>query len=233
MIGVIAGTIFFENKLVEGPEKKIIKTEYGDVDVFVKDNIVFIPRHGAGNNIPPHKINHKAHISAFKELGVKNIIAAGCSGCLKKEIKIPAIAVPCDYINIYDVLTFYDDKIVHTTPKLSEELRNKMIKAAENLNLEIIDKGIYIQTKGPRLETKAEINMFKNFGDFIGMTSAAEATLAKEIGLNYAFIVSLDNYCNGLAEEEMDFEKVKENASKNSENIKKLILETIKLINNN
>ena len=230
LTGIIAGTIFFENKLIEEPEKRTVKTPYGNVDVLIKDNIAFIPRHGINNNIPPHKINHKAHISAFKELKIKNIIGAASSGSLKKT-KLPAIAVPSDYIN-FNIPTFYDNKIVHITPGLSEELRNRIIKAAKNLNMNIIEKGIHIQTQGSRLETKAEINLFKNFGDFINMTSASEATLAKELNLNYAFIVSLDNYCHGLVKEELTYEKIKDNATKNSENIKKLILETIKLINN-
>lgn len=229
-IGIIGGTIFFKNKLIEGLEKKTVKTNYGNVDVFVKDKIIFIPRHGINNNIPPHKVNHKANISAFKELGIKNIIGAGSSGSLKKEIKLPSVAVPCDYINIYDISTFYDDKIVHITPGLSEELRKKIIKSAQNLNFNIIDKGIYIQAKGPRLETRAEIKMFKNFGDFVGMTCAAEATLSKELSINYAFIVSIDNYCHGIVKEELSYEQIQDNAAKNSENIKKLILETIKLI---
>lgn len=229
--GVIGGTIFFENKLIEEPEKKTVKTPYGSVDVFVKDNLIFIPRHGIDNNIPPHKINYRAYIYALKELGVKNIIAAGSSGCLNKEITLPAIAVPSDYINFHDVSTFHDDKIIHITPNLNDELRQRIIKAAKEININIINDGVYIETKGPRIETKAEVNMLKNFGDFVGMTCASEATLAKEFDIKYAFIVSLDNYGNGLVEKELKYEEIKENAAKNSGNIKKLILETIKLIN--
>ncbi len=229
-IGIIAGTIFFKSKLIEEPEKKTIKTDYGDVDVFVKDNAVFIPRHGIDNKIPPHKISHKAHISALKQMGVKSIIGAGSSGCLTKEIKLPAIAVPSDYINFHDVSTLHDDKIIHITPSLDDELRQKIIKAAKEINLALVDSGVYIETKGTRLETRAEVNMLKNFGEFVGMTCASEATLAKELGINYAFVISLDNYGHGLVDEELDYGDIKSNAEKNSENIKRLILETIKLI---
>jgi len=230
MIGVIGGTIFFENMLIEAPDKKEIDTPYGFVNVYTKGDIAFIPRHGINNNIPPHKVNHKANVFALKSAGATKIIGACSSGCLKKEIDIPAIAVPDDYMDLKNTHTFFDDKIIHTTPELSEPLRKAIIKAAESLGFKTVNKGAYLETRGPRLETKAEINLFKNFADFIGMTGASEATLAKELKVGYAMILSLDNYGNGLAEEELNFEQIKQRARNNSENIKNIILKTIELI---
>ena len=40
--------------------------------------------------------------------------------------------------------------------------------------------GIYVQTAGPRFETKAEVNVLKKLGDVVGMTMASEATLCME-----------------------------------------------------
>ena len=47
--------------------------------------IAFLPRHGKKHTIPPHMINYKANIWAFKELGVKRIIAPSAVGSLKEE----------------------------------------------------------------------------------------------------------------------------------------------------
>ncbi len=58
--------------------------------------------------------------------------------------------------------------------------------------------GVYVNTRGPRFETKAEVRHFTTIGDVVGMTAAHEAGLAKELGLRYAAVCIVDNVCNGL-----------------------------------
>ena len=64
--------------------------------------------------------------------------------------------------------------------------------------------------------------MLKNYGDIVGMTMASEATLAKEKQLQYANISTVDNYCNGIIDEEISFDKIKANQEKNYQNIIKI-----------
>jgi 5'-methylthioadenosine phosphorylase len=92
-----------------------------------------------------------------------------------------------------------------------------------SLKLEIIDKGIYVQTKGPRLETRAEVSMLCNFADVVGMTMASEATLARESGLTYASMCSVDNYANGIVDEPLDNDKILANATVNGDKIRDFI----------
>ena len=75
--------------------------------------------------------------------------------------------------------------------------------------------GVYIQTIGPRLETKAEINLLKRYGHVVGMTMASEATLCMERELAYASICSVDNYCNGVLKEPLTMEEINLNWQKN------------------
>ena len=64
---------------------------------------------------------------------------------------------------------------------------------------------IYVQTRGPRFETKAEIRIIREWGDVVGMTAAHEADLCGELGLNYNLLAIVDNYANGLEGTEVDF----------------------------
>ena len=57
---------------------------------------------------------------------------------------------------------------------------------------------MYVQTKGPRFETKAEIRYFQTVGDVVGMTGGHEATVCADAGLKYAMMCLVDNLCNGL-----------------------------------
>jgi 5'-methylthioadenosine phosphorylase len=206
-------------------KEKKIKTEYGTALIFMdKDNnLVFIPRHGKNKEIPPHKINHHANIMALKKLKVKAIISTSSVGSLKEEILPKSILIPHDYINFWNIPTFFNEGQIHITPSLDETLRELIARVARKLNIKIISKGIYFQTSGPRLETKAEISLIKKFADVVGMTMGSEATLAKELKLRYASICQVDNYCHGITSEKLDFKKVIEEAEKSREELIKLL----------
>ncbi|MBU4201632.1 MAG: DegT/DnrJ/EryC1/StrS family aminotransferase, partial [Candidatus Altiarchaeota archaeon] len=138
-----------------------------------------------------------------------------------------SIVVPDDYIALCNIATVHDEEIVHITPVLDEWLRQEIAKAAREMGIKIIPEGIYFQSTGPRLETRAEINLMKNFADLVGMSLASEATLAQELGIGYASICAVDNYANGIVEGELDFEKVVEEASRNRVDLKRLLLRLI------
>ncbi len=188
---------------------------------FSREGVIFLERHGPG--IPPHMVDHKKNVSDLKDSGVTAIIGICSVGSLKLNIEPGSIVIPHDYINLFGIQTYHDLKAVHITPGLDGDLRKKIIDAAESLGLDVVDKGVYIQTSGPRFETKAEIEMIKNFADIVGMTMANEATLAKEQGIKYACICSIDNYANGLADNEVKEEEVIEMQKKNKEKIIKLL----------
>lgn len=190
---------------INGLSYKEIKTEKGEGGVFIKDECVFLCRHGKDNTIPPHMINHQANMAILKSIGVSYIIAINSVGSLKEDITPNDFLVPDDYISLWDIKTFYDDRIVHIVPELDENIRFLIIDAIKSCGIAPIEHGVYIQTKGPRLETKAEIRFLKTIGDVVGMTLASEATIAKELSLPYASLCLVDNYCNGIKEESLSF----------------------------
>jgi len=227
VIGVIGGTGLRELGLFERPGKKNVKTEYGIVKLFLNDKICFIPRHGVSHNIPPHMINHKANMKAFESLGIKEIIGVSSVGGLNEEYNPGSIVIPDDYIDCFSNVTFYDKKINHITPGFDKEVRDKIIYSIDKLDINHINQGVYFQTRGPRLETMAEVRMFSRFGDIVGMTAASEATLAREIGLKYAVIASIDNYAHGVGDEPLDFEEVLSKAGQNKDAIELIINEVL------
>jgi len=223
-VGIIGGTNLFDTGLMAGCSEEELKTKYGDVCLFISPEFVFILRHGRYRNIPPHRINHRANIMAFKVLGIDRIIGVTSVGSLKKEIKPGSLLVPHDYISLCNIPTFFDDEIVHITPGLDSDLRIELIEAAKAEGIPVIDGGIYFQSVGPRLETKAEINFIKDYADVVGMSMGAEATLAKELGLKYANLSSVDNYAHGIAEEELSYQSIVEAASKMRDNVERVLL---------
>jgi 5'-methylthioadenosine phosphorylase len=227
-LGIIGGTSLFGTKLLEDAEEKEVETIYGSVYLLVTDAYVFVPRHGKATNIPPHRIKYKAIISAFKELGVERIVGATSVGSLKRDITPRSLVVPHDYISLCNVPTIYDDELTHITPGLDEDLRTAIINAAKEWDIKLVEKGVYFQTSGPRLETCAEINFMKNYADIVGMNMASEATLAKELGLRYANISTVDNYAHGIiADEELDYKQIVADAAKSKVDLEKVLVKLI------
>lgn len=208
-------------------QPKNLKTPHGRINYYQFKNCFFIPRHGIKENTPPHKINHQANISGLKKLGVKRIFSFNSVGSLKKNIRPGELLIASDYIDL-NPPTFYEKEAKFITPLLSLEPRKILIKILRKLKIKFKNKGIYFQTKGPRLETKAEISMIKNFADVIGMTMAKEAVLAQELDINYASICSIDNYAHGLIEKPLSIKEIQEGQEKTRKKFEEIIKEIAK-----
>lgn len=229
MVGVIGGGSLKLDGEFLGEE--IVKTVYGFPSsplkfVKAKDKVfVVLWRHGPDGSIPPHRINHRANIEAFYSVGVKWIIGVNSVGSLKRGLVPGSFLVPDDFICPWSILSFFDAKAVHITPVLDETLRQKLIKTCERLGYPCVPKGIYVQTLGPRLETKAEVRFLSQIGDVVGMTMAHEATLSLEKGLRYASLCTIDNYAHGVSDEPLDEAQIKQMARLNAEKVKRVLEE--------
>ena len=106
--------------------------------------------------------------------------------------------IPDDFICPWHVETFFDDEARFMVPVMDEVFARDILRICTMHTRSVRMGGIYVQTIGPRLETRAEIKMLKRFGDIVGMTLASEATLAMELEMPYASICSVDNYCHGI-----------------------------------
>jgi 5'-methylthioadenosine phosphorylase len=74
-------------------------------------------------------------------------------------------------------------------------LRSKIIETAKELSKKIFESGTVVTIEGPRFSTRAESNMFRNWGvDVINMSTAPEAILANELGIPYAAIAMSTDY---------------------------------------
>jgi len=216
MLGIITGTSLIQEEF-EG-RKETVRTEYGNAEIFVGDTAVFLPRHGVAMDTPPHRINYLANISALKKSGVDGVVCVCSTGSLKMELVPGTMVVPDDYINFGRCVTFYDREIRYTVPSLDERLRNRIVKASRGR-----EKGVYVQTHGPRFETKAEIAVLRRYADIVGMTMANEATLCSEIGIPVAALCTVDNYANGVSPQELSYETIIENVKKNRDAVRDAI----------
>ncbi|MEM0184681.1 MAG: S-methyl-5'-thioadenosine phosphorylase [Thermoplasmata archaeon] len=195
--------------------------------------VAFLPRHGKGHKIPPHKINYRANIYSLKEIGVKKIIGVSAVGSLRENLKPGDLAIVSQFIDFTKKreYTFYDGpKVVHISMAnpFSSEINDILSKNAKNLGYRVHENVTYICIEGPRFSTKAESMMFRNFADIIGMTLVPEINLARELGLCYSTLATITDY-DVWAEKPVTAEEVvkimKENEYKVKETLKKSVQE--------
>ena len=222
IVGVIGGSALGDAFDLEGEQTKFLATPHGApsdpprLGAHAGVQVAFLPRHGKDHRIPPHRLNHRANLWALKEVGCTHVLGTSSTGSLKKAIRPGMFVVPNDYIAFWNVPTLFDDRVVHATPTLDEALRAALVAGAKDAKATVRDRGIYVQTTGPRLETRAEIGFFKGIGDIVGMTMASEATIATEIGLPYAALCTVDNFAHGLIDEPLSFEQIRETQRANA-----------------
>jgi 5'-methylthioadenosine phosphorylase len=213
-IAIIGGTGFGDG--LGQAEIMHFETSFGvsQLSVYATDvgiEVVFLPRHGAGHRIPPHKINHRASIAALSEIGVAGVFATAAVGSLQKKIAPGDFVVLDDFIDMTkgDVVTFFDraGEITHTpfdTP-FDPTLRSALIATAErNVTYKVHSHGTYLCASGPRYETPAEVKLYARWGaSVVGMTVAPEAILCREAGIPYACVATVTNYGCGLVAKEV------------------------------
>ena len=222
LVGIIGGSALGDAFDLEEEQARFLVTPHGApsdplrVGMHAGVQVAFLPRHGKDHRIPPHKLNHRANLWALKEIGATHVIGTSSTGSLKKAIRPGSFVVPDDFVGFWDIPTYYDDRVVHSTPSLDASLRAALSEAAKDAKAVVRDRGVYVQTTGPRLETRAEIAFFKSIGDVVGMTMASEATLASELGIPYASLCTVDNFAHGIVDEPLTFETIRETQRANA-----------------
>src|SRR5947209_19782372 len=222
LVGIIGGSALGDAFELEEEQARFLVTPHGApsdpprVGVHAGVPVAFLPRHGKDHRIPPHKLNHRANLWALKEIGATHVIGTSSTGSLKKTIRPGSFVVPDDFIGFWDVPTYYDDRVVHSTPSLDASLRAALLEAAKDAKAVVRDRGVYVQTTGPRLETRAEIAFFKSIGDVVGMTMASEATLASELGIPSASLCTVANFAHGIAAGPLSSEQIRERQRANT-----------------
>ena len=93
------------------------------------------------------------------------------------------------------------------TSPILRELIEASVKACE---IPLHNKGTYIAMEGPAFSTRAESELYRQWGmDIIGMTAMPEAKLAREAELRYATLALVTDYdCWRIEEEAVSVEAV-------------------------
>jgi len=245
-IGIIGGSGLEDPKLLGNYQEKDVETPYGKPSSSIVCgklagmDVCILSRHGKKHEITPSHVNNRANIFALKKLGCSHIIATTAVGSLREEIGRGDFVILDQFIDFTKqrLETFYDsfkEKPIHVSlaDPFSEQMRKKIIECCQELGIKFHPFGTVVTIEGPRFSTRAESNMFRQWGaDVINMSIAPEAILAREAELEYSAIaMSTDYDCWKTEEKPVSWEDVFKVFSDNAEKMKKLLVRIVEKMN--
>ena len=208
-VGVFGGSGFYS--LLEDVKRVAVETPYGSPSDLIaigsvgERRVAFLPRHGAQHAIPPHAINYRANLWAFRELGVSRVIAPTAAGSLQPHVK-PGDFVVCDQFvdrTHGRADTFHDavGRVAHVgaAEPYCPELRSLAAAVAREHGVDVHDRGTVVVIQGPRFSTRAESQWFGRQGwEVVNMTQYPEVMLARELEMCYCNVALITDYDAGL-----------------------------------
>jgi 5'-methylthioadenosine phosphorylase len=206
-LGVIGGSGLYElERLTEVEELKMTTPFGAPSDTIVAGTIggtrlLFLPRHGRGHRIAPHRINYRANVLALKLAGAEQILSVSAVGSMKEDIHPGDMIVVDQFIDRtrHRIDTFFDDDgvVAHVefADPIDAQLASSLTGAAKRTGATVHESGVYLCVEGPQFSTRAESQLYRSWGvSVIGMTNLPEARLAREAELPYATLAMATDY---------------------------------------
>ena len=243
ILGIIGGSGLYEIDGIKNEQWISIESGYGQPsdDVLVGEvdglKVVFLPRHGRNHNVAPSKINYRANIDVMKRAGVTDLISISACGSFREKM------APRDFVVVDQFIdrtfarekTFFDENLVAHVSAAHPTcggLSDLIMKATENMNLNVHRGGTYLAMEGPQFSTLAESLLYRSWGcDVIGMTNMPEAKLAREAEMCYVTVAMVTDYDSWHPEHgEVDITEIRKTLGQNSDNARTLIRKLVPLL---
>ena len=242
---VIGGSGFYD--FLEEPDRISIATPFDSKPIIIyhqeydRKNLYFLPRHGTGHSIPPHRINYKANIYALHKLSISQVLSTSAVGGLRSFLHPGDYVLFDQFIDFARSLTFFDGDFninfsqgTHVSGVVHLDMSEPYCPEIRKTFSEVLKddshthpKGTYATSMGPRFETPAEIKALQQLGaDVVGMTNSSEAILCRELGICYGVIAVVTNLAAGL-QKEVSHQEVLDIFNSRSSQLKQLFHEVI------
>ena len=243
-LGVIGGSGLYTMPDLRQVERIEVTTPFGApsdaITIGELDGVAvaFLPRHGRGHRFSPTEVPARANIYALKSLGVERVISVSAVGSLREDFAPLDLVIPDQLFDRTKArpASFFEDGIVaHIgfAEPFCGDLSGHLADAMESLgDIHYHRGGTYICIEGPQFSTKAESQVYRQWGcDIIGMTALPEAKLAREAELCYATIACVTDYdVWHESEGPVTVEMVVANLARNVANAQRIIREVARAL---
>jgi len=205
-LGVIGGSGLYQITGLEEIQSLEMETPFGKpsspvvLGRLAGKKVAFLARHGIGHVFLPSEVNYRANIFAMKMLGVERIVSISACGSLREDFSPGHIVIPdqlVDFTKKRNYTFFGEGLVAHVgvADPYCPALRKSLFESAQSVGGTVHAGGAYLTIEGPRFSTKAESNLYRQWGmSIIGMTAIPEAFLAREAEMCYATMAHVTDY---------------------------------------
>jgi 5'-methylthioadenosine phosphorylase len=187
-------------------EKQVFKTPFGDSPEFKLFEIdgelaLAVRMHGWRPGVKRADASRQI-FWVFEQAGVKNILAEGGVGAIRRDLQLRDFIIPDDYLDFSMRKDVYlsDKYLLIMRDAICPDLTRIIAKKSYGIFPEKkVNQGVYAVTDGRHFESPAEVRMIEKLGgDVIGQSLCPEVYLAREIGACYAGIYLIVNRAEGI-----------------------------------
>ena len=222
-----------------------VETPFGDPsDAFIIGElegvtVAFLPRHGRGHKLLPTELPFRANIYAMKLLGVEYILSVSAVGSLQEKYAPTDMVIPDQFFDRtrgrVKESTFFGKGIVGHVAlahPVCSELGDILEASCKSIGVITHRGGTYLCMEGPAFSTKAESNVYRQWGmDIIGMTNLQEAKLAREAEIAYATLALVTDYdCWHEGHDNVTVDMVIEYLNKNVRNAQLILKDAVQRV---
>jgi 5'-methylthioadenosine phosphorylase len=206
-----------KHQTLGAPAPDVSRPDLGSLGVLDHGTHVSLYRHGLGTPVPPHEIDHAAHLRALAELGCDRVLALSSVGSLHRALPVGSFVVPDDFIALDQRPVMVERAYAHVVPGFTPAWRSRLLATWPQVTGEpVVAGGVYWQANGPRFETPAEVRLIAASADLVGMTVPSECVAANQAGLAYAAVCVVDNLANGVGDRPLTIDEFERGAAANA-----------------
>ena len=213
----------FPTSTAMGHAGRLICGRYGDVPVVAMDGRVHAYE---GYSIDDVTLP----VRVMRRLGVQLLIITNASGGLNHRLDVGDIVLVEDCINLIGGVFSRSANVSPAVsgrsgrrPVFDARRHQAAVSAAKRCGVPL-ERGTYVAVTGPNYETRAEYRFYRQLGgDVIGMSTAPELAVAKDLGLECLAFSIVTNSCNPDAPSETDGAAVVSAARRSSGQLRSLI----------
>jgi 5'-methylthioadenosine phosphorylase len=244
-IGIIGGSGLYQMPELQNVREQRVETPFGDPsDAFIIGElegvtVAFLPRHARGHTFLPTEVPYRANIYAMKLMGVEYILSVSAVGSLQEQYAPTDMVIPDQFFDRTRARakesTFFGEGIVgHVTfaHPVCSELGDILEASCNEAGVKTHRGGTYVCMEGPAFSTKAESNVYRQWGmDIIGMTNLQEAKLAREAEIAYATLALVTDYdCWHEGHDDVTVDIVIEYLNKNVRNAQLILKDAVQRV---
>ncbi|MFW5837488.1 MAG: purine-nucleoside phosphorylase [Desulfovibrionaceae bacterium] len=141
-----------------------------------------------------------AGVRTLGQLGVKTLVLTNAAGAVNPRFDAGDLMLLDDHINFTGAGPLEGANVDQWGPRFPDmaqvyapRLAELALRAAAELRIRI-ERGVYLQVRGPQLETPAETRAFRLLGaDAVGMSTALEAMAAAHMSMEVLAVSCLTN----------------------------------------